>query len=60
MSTTPKLFDQVRDFSKACGVCSKHFKADDAAQALGIEMVSHEEHRSLAQLILDGYEIITF
>lgn len=55
-----KLFDQVKPFSKACGVCSRHFKADAAADALGIEMVGTEEHRSLARFILDGYEVITF
>lgn len=55
-----KLFDEVMPFSKACGVCTKHFKADDAVQALGIETVSNEEHRSLAHFILDGYEVITF
>lgn len=55
-----KLFDQVRPFAKACGVCAKHFNADMAANSLGIEMLSHEEHRSAAQLILDGYQVITF
>lgn len=55
-----KLFNQVLPFSKACGVCCKHFRADNAAEALGVEMVSLDEHRSLAPLILDGYRVITF
>jgi hypothetical protein len=54
-----KLFDQVKPFSKACGVCSRHYQADTAAEALGIEMVSLDEHRSVAQFILDGYVVIT-
>jgi len=55
-----KLFNQVLPFAKACGVCSKHFGADHAAKELGVEMVSLDEHRSLAQFVLDGYEVITF
>ena len=55
-----KLFDEVRVFAQACGVCSKHFHADDAAEALGVEMISDEHHRSLAHGLLDGYEVVTF
>lgn len=55
-----ELFDQVRGISKACGVCAKHFGTDDAAAALGIELVSHEHHRSLARFLLDGYRVVTF
>ncbi len=54
------LFEQVLPFAKACGVCTKHFKVDDAANELGIELVSHENHRSTAQLMLDGYNVVTF
>ncbi len=54
------LFEQVLPFAKACGVCARHFKADRAADNLNIELVSSENHRSLAQFMLEGYNVVTF
>lgn len=55
-----KLFDQVLPHATACGVCAKHYGAEDAAKEVGVELVSHETHRSLAQLVLEGASIVSF
>jgi predicted peroxiredoxin len=55
-----KLFEQVLPHAKACGVCTKHFGAEEAARKVGVELVSHDRHRSLAHFALAGTSILTF
>ena len=55
-----ELFDRVLPHAKACGVCAKHYEAEDAARRLGVELISHDHHRSLAQFAIDGASIISF
>ena len=56
-----KLFDAIQPFAQACHVCAKHFGADQAATALGVELVGGEdEHRSLALAAINGETILTF
>ena len=57
------LFDEVRPLiAGACDFCTRQrFEAEPAAAALGIEMVGGEDqHHSLADLVLRGYEVHTF
>ena len=55
-----ELFERILPHAKACGVCTKHYEAEDAARRVGVELVSHDRHRSLAQFAIDGAPIISF
>ncbi len=57
------LFEEVRPLIKgACDFCArKRFDSASAAEALGVPMVGGEdEHHSLAQLILEGFQVHIF
>jgi hypothetical protein len=57
------LFESVRSaIGGACGFCAgKRFGAGASAERLGIPLVGVEgEHHSLASLLKDGWQVISF
>ncbi|HKE98162.1 MAG TPA: DsrE family protein [Actinomycetes bacterium] len=57
------LFDELRDdIGGACEFCAvQRFGAADGAKRLGVEVVGGpEEHHTVAPLLAEGYQVVTF
>lgn len=56
------LFDEVRPaIGGACAFCvAKRFGAADSAERLGVTLVGGDDHHTVAALIGDGWEVLTF
>jgi hypothetical protein len=56
------LFDEVRDLiGGACEFCAvKRFGAAPGAESLGVPLVGGDDHHSIAPLIAEGRQVITF
>jgi hypothetical protein len=57
-----RLYTQVQDkITGVCRFCSRAFEVYDQAEALGLPFLAeYDQHPSLRQLVVDGYQIITF
>ncbi len=58
-----QLFDEVKDIvGGTCDFCtSRRFAASEGAEHLGVPLVGGDgEHHTVAALILDGWQVLTF
>jgi hypothetical protein len=56
-----RLFEDVRDDAGACVYCARAYGVKDAVEAAGLELVDeYKGHPSVRQLIVDGYEVVSF
>lgn len=56
-----RLFEEVRDTAGACLYCSRAYGVKDAVEAAGVQMLDeYKGHPSVRQLIVDGYEVVSF
>lgn len=55
------LYDQVDQHAEVCEYCANSYGVTDAADEAGVERVDEfDGHPSIRDLVVDGYEIITF
>jgi hypothetical protein len=57
-----KLYQQVEDKNAGlCSFCARAFKVSEDAEDLGLPLLDEfQQHPSLRQRIVDGYQVITF
>jgi hypothetical protein len=55
------LFEDVRDEACACIYCAGAYGVKDEVVAAGVGLLDeYEGHPSVRQLLVDGYEVVTF
>ena len=56
-----RLFEDVRDRTGACVYCARAYGVFDQLDAAGVARLDeYKDHPSVRQLVVDGYQIITF
>ncbi len=56
-----RLFTDVRDEIGACVYCARAYGVKNELESIGVELLDeYKGHPSVRQLIVDGYEVITF
>ncbi len=53
--------DRRRDDAGACAYCARAYGVKDGIEEAGVELVDdYKGHPSVRQLIVDGYEVVSF
>jgi hypothetical protein len=56
-----RLFETVRDRVGACVYCARAYHVTEAVEQAGISLLDeYKGHPSLRQLIVDGWEVVSF
>jgi hypothetical protein len=56
-----RLFDDVRDLAGACVYCARAYGVRDEVEAVGVRLIDeYKGHPSIRQLIVDGYQVVSF
>lgn len=56
-----RLYEDVKDTAGACVYCARAYGVKEAVEAAGVEMLDeYKGHPSIRQLIVDGFEVVSF